>query len=816
MKISLDWLSELIDLKGIKATELKDILTTIGLEVASIEKFHPIKGGLEGLVIGEVLEAQKIEGTNNLSATKVNIGDKILDIVCGAPNVKKGQKVVVATVGTTLFYQNKPLKIKKVKLRGHISEGMICAEDEIGLGNSHDGIMVLENNAPVGYLLKEYLNIKEDTIIEIDLTPNRIDAASHYGVARDIFAYFNAREKFLKLRKREVNLPQPTSKLDFNIKIEDTVGCKRYSGVTITGVEVKESPEWLKHKLMAIGLTPINNIVDITNFVLHETGQPLHAFDADKIKGKTIKIKTLKENTTFTTLDGEERKLSAQDLMICDAEDNPLCMAGILGGLNSGITDNTKNIFLESAWFNPTYIRKSSKKHNLHTDASFRFERGTDINNTIYPLKLATSLILQLAGGQLSMDIKDIYDNPIEETVVELEYDYINTILGKELDDFQIKNILEGLEIKIIAQKEKSFLATIPTYRIDVKRPADVIEEILRIYGYNNIETPKVVKSVLSFRKKPDKFSLTNQISDMLSNRGFREIMNNSLTASSYYKNLKTFPSEKLVKLKNPLSSELDVMRQTLLFGMLESTKRNVNRQKRDIRFYEFGNVYELKKPNDINFLSSYKETYKLALLISGFHKENFWDNKPYKNDYFLLKQEVELILKRLKIEITKKEHLQNEIIDYGIKYYHENNEIFFIGKVNSKLSKDFEIDFPVFFSETNFNLLMELSSKNSIKFEELPKYPEVQRDFAITLDKSISFLTIEEKIKSIKSNLIKEVFLFDIYENEEKLGKGKKSYAIRLTLQNRHKTLKDEEANKILFKIINKLEKEIGATIRK
>ncbi len=814
MKISLNWLSELIDIKEIPEKEIKDVLTSIGLEVASMEKFHPVQGGLEGLVIGEVLEAEKIEGTNNLSATKVNVGDKILDIVCGAPNVAKGQKVVVATVGTTLYYKGETLKIKKVKLRGHVSEGMICAEDEIGLGDSHEGIMVLDDKAPVGTPFKEYVNIAEDTVIEIDITPNRVDATSHYGVARDLFAYYNAREKYLKLEKRKVSLPEPTEILPIDIRIEDQEGCKRYTGITITGVQVKESPDWLKYRLMAIGLTPINNIVDITNFVLHETGQPLHAFDADKIEGKTVKIKTLPEGTLFVTLDGVERKLSSEDLMICDANDTPLCMAGVFGGLDSGITENTVNIFLESAWFNPVYIRKSAKRHLLHTDASFRFERGVDINNTVYPLQLAVSLILELAGGKIAMDMKDVYPEPVEETLVELEYDYINTLIGKPLDEYEIKNMLDGMEMKIVAEKEKSLLVSVPSYKVDVTRPADIVEEILRIYGYNNVETPETVKSVLTYRTKPDKFALTNLVADMLTARGFREVMNNSLMASAYYENNNVYPVTDLVKLKNPLSSELNCMRQTLMFGMLESAQLNINRQKKDIRFYEFGNTYKMVG-KDKNTTSSYVETYKLGLLVAGRHKENFWDGKPYENEYFLLKQHVELILKRLGIKVTKKESISNDTVDFGIRYLSGDTEVFFIGRVNTNLVRKFEINYLVYFGEGNFEKLMQKSAQNHIAFEELPKFPEVQRDFAIVISKNISFNEIEALIQSVKSRLLKEIFLFDIYENEEKLGKGKKSYAIRLILQDKMKTLKDEEANKLMFKIINKLEKELGAEVR-
>ena len=814
MKISLNWLNELIDIRNISDKEIKDILTSIGLEVGSIEKFHPIKGGLEGLRIGKVLEVKKIEGTNNLSATKVDVGDKVLDIVCGAPNVAENQKVVVATVGTTLYYKGEALKIKKVKLRGHLSEGMICAEDEIGLGDSHDGILVLNEDAPVGEQLKNYLNIPEDTVLEIDLTPNRIDAASHYGVARDIFAYFNAREKYLPLKKREADLPEPSGNLSIDIQIEDNELCKRYSGITITGITVKESPDWLKYKLLAIGITPINNVVDITNFVLHETGQPLHAFDADKIKGNTIKVKTLPEGTGFTTLDDVERKLSSEDIMICDAENTPLCMAGVFGGKYSGITENTKNVFLESAWFNPVYIRKSAKRHNLHTDASFRFERGTDINNTVYPLQLATKLILELAGGEIAMPLKDVYPNPKEETIIELEFDYINTLTGKNFDKFELKNILEGLEIKTIAEKEKSLLVSVPTYRVDVTRPADVVEEIFRIYGYNNIEIPSKVKSVLTYRQRPDKEAITNTIAGMLTSCGYREVMNNSLTASEYYNGLNTFPQDNLVMIKNPLSSELNAMRQTLLFGILESIVLNLNRQKRDIRFYEFGNVMYLSS-KEKDKLSSYKETYNFAISVAGMRNENLWNVKPQENEYFELKNQIEKIIKKLNINITGKQSISNDIFDFGLEYKAGDVTVFKLGKINNKILKKFDLNIPVYFAESVFENLIKLYGKNEIKFEDLPKFPEVQRDIAILINKEVTFYDIEKVINSVKSRLIKDIFLFDVYENEEKLGKGKKSYAVRLILQDKNKTLKDEEANKLMFKIINKLEKELGASVR-
>ncbi len=815
MKISLNWLGELIDLKNIQASEIKYILTSIGLEVASTEKFHPIKGGLEGLKIGKVLEFKKIEGTNNLSATKVDIGGKVLDIVCGAPNVAENQKVVVATVGTTLYYKNEVLKIKKVKLRGHVSEGMICAEDEIGLGDSHDGILVLDENAPVGKDFKNYVNIPEDTVIEVELTPNRIDAASHYGVARDIFAYYNANEKYLKLKKRDAEIKIDNNSLPIDIIIEDNEGCKRYTGISIKGVTVKESPDWLKYKLMTIGLTPINNIVDITNFVLHETGQPLHAFDADKIKGNTIKVKTLPEGTPFTTLDDVGRKLSAEDLMICDAENTPLCMAGVFGGKYSGITEETKNIFLESAWFNPVFIRKSAKRHNLHTDASFRFERGTDINNTVYPLKLAAKLIKELAGGEIAMEINDVYPEPVEEKVVELDFDYVTTMIGKELDRYQIKNILEGLEIKIIAEKEKSILVSVPTYRVDVTRPADVVEEILRIYGYNNIEIPSQVKSVLTYRPKPDKEVITNSIANFLTSKGYREIMNNSLTASEYYNSLTTYRAQNLVMIKNPLSSELNAMRQTLLFGMLESIVHNINRQKKDIRFYELGNVVRLTKPEDKSNLDNYSENYSFAIAVTGTRNENMWNEKPVQNEFFELKSQVESILNKLGIAIHEKIAISDDIFDFGLEYKNNSTTLFRLGKVNSKITKKFEIETPVFYAETNFENLINRYSDHQIKFEDLPKFPEVQRDIAVLIDKQITFNDIEKLIASVKSKLIKEVFLFDVYENEEKLGKGKKSYAVRLILQDKNKTLKDEEANKVMFKIINKLEKELNASVR-
>ncbi len=814
MKIALNWLKELINID--KPVEgITKVLTDIGLEVAGTEIFYPVKGGLKGLVIGKVLDARKHENSDHLSITKVDVGgDTPLDIVCGAPNVATGQKVVVATVGTILYDGDKEFKIKKSKIRGAVSEGMICAEDEIGLGTSHDGIMVLNENAKTGQPAAEYFQLEPDTVIEIDLTPNRIDAASHYGVARDLYAYYHQfDEEFFTLKKRSVGFKTDNQSLPVEIMIENKDACNRYSGVTINNITVKESPDWLKNKLKAIGLTPINNIVDITNFVLHETGQPLHAFDVDKITGKKVIVKTLPQGTKFKTLDGIERTLNENDLMIC-SENEPMCMAGVLGGFDSGITEKTKAVFLESAYFNPLYIRKSAKRHGINTDASFRFERGTDPNNTIYPLQLAAMLIKELADGKISMEIQDVYPKEVNKHLVKIVFSSISSLIGKEISKPDIKNLLKGLEIDIEAEKDKSLLLSIPTYRVDVIREADVVEEILRLYGYNNVEIPTQVKSVLSFYDYPDIEKVKNTISDMLAAKGFFEIMNNSLSAEAYYDNLTTYPKEKLTRIKNPLSNELNIIRQTLLFGFLQSVQLNINRKKKDIRFFEFGNVYQFNKGAELS-AQSFSGEMHLGLVQVGQLGEKTWNNDTIKYNFFTIKTVVEEVLSRLGINNFESSHkVSNDIFSFGLIYKTGEKPIVSFGLIKKTILQRFDIEKEIFYAEFNWTAVFELLKGNHIKFKPLRKFPEVQRDLSLLIDKHITYDEIHRIIAETDERLIKQISLFDVFEDEG-FGKNKKSYAVRLILQDEKKTLGEKEINKLINKVIHNLTEKIGAYIR-
>ncbi len=820
MKISYNWLKQYID-TDLRYQKVSEILTDTGLEVEGIEKYQSIKGGLEGLVIGEVKTCEAHPNSDHLSITTVDVGEnELLPIVCGAPNVRAGQKVVVATVGTTLYDGNESFKIKKAKMRGELSMGMICAEDELGIGTSHDGIMVLDNDVKVGILAKDYFNIENDIIFEIGLTPNRIDGASLFGVARDLAAYLKQFQK--------INLKKPlvdNFKIDNNdnfidIKIENTNACHRYTGITISGIEVKESPTWLKNRLKSIGLNPINNIVDATNFVLHETGQPLHAFDADKIKGNKVIVKTLEQETKFITLDGVERKLSSDDLMICN-EDEGMCIAGVFGGIESGVTENTKNIFLESACFDSVFIRKTSRRHVLSTDASFRFERGSDPNITVYALKRATLIIKELAGGKISSDIVDVYPNPVENYKVDVSYDHIDRLIGKYLEKENIKNILTSLDIKIANENGKTLNLEIPTYRVDVKREADVIEEILRIYGYNNVEISGQVKSTISYSEKPNKNKITNLISDLLSDIGFNEIMSNSLTKSSYYDNLKSYDKDNLVTILNPLSSDLNCMRQTLLFGGLEAIAFNINRKNPDLKFYEFGNCYSINKQiHDENPIKKYNEKYHLSLFITGLKQQVNWNTKGEHTNFYFLKSFVENIMHRLGIDINFVNigDLSSDILDYGLQYTYNqnNNEQTFVsfGSVNKKLLKIFGIKSDVFYADFDWDVVLQILKTKKLSYKEIPKYPEVKRDLALLLDKKIRFEQIKTLAFNTEKKLLKRISLFDVYEGKE-IGEDKKSYAVSFILQDPSKTLTDKQIDKIMNKFIRIFENELGAKIR-
>ncbi|MFO7828099.1 MAG: phenylalanine--tRNA ligase subunit beta [Bacteroidales bacterium] len=815
MKISYNWLKNYID-TDLSAQEVSKILTDTGLEVEGIESFESVKGGLKGLVIGEVKTCKKHPNADKLSITTVDTGEgRELPIVCGAPNVAEGQKVVVAKVGSTLYFGNDELKIKKAKIRGEVSEGMICAEDEIGLGASHDGIMVLDDSVKTGTPADQYFEIESDTVFEIGLTPNRIDGASHIGTARDLAAYLSLNKK-TEVKKPSVDHFKVDNKnLTIDIKVENTEACPRYSGVTVSNVKVGQSPQWLQNKLKAIGLNPINNLVDISNFVLHETGQPLHFFDADQIEGNRVIIKTLKEGTSFTTLDENERKLSSEDLMICHEKDG-MCIAGVFGGIKSGVTEKTKNVFIESAYFNPVYIRKTAKRYGLHTDASFRFERGTDPNNTIYPLKRAALLIKEIAGGDISSDIIDIYPKPVSNPIVDLTFKNLKRLIGKEIEKDTVKNILQSLDIEVISEDDNKLTLEIPTYRVDVTREADVIEEVLRIYGYNNIEITDHVNSSISYSQKPNKEKIQNLVSETLTANGFHEIMCNSLTKADYYNGLKSYPAEKLVEIYNPLSNDLNVMRQTLLFGGLESITHNINRRNPDLKLYEFGNCYSRKKTDSENPLKKFNETRQMALLITGNKTAESWVNKTEPTSFFHLKSFVENIIEKLGVDLngTLQDELKSDIFTEGLSYKYNKNSLVNFGIVNKSVLKIFDIEAPVYYAEFNWDQLLKSSAQTHIRFTEIPKYPEARRDLALLLDKEIRFNEIKELAYKTEKKLLKQVSLFDVFEGE-KLGKNKKSYAVSFILQDENKTLTDKQIDKIMNNFIKVFEKGLGAQIR-
>jgi len=815
MKISYNWLKNYIN-TDIDYKELSVILTNTGLEVEGIEHFESVKGGLEGLVIGKVVESSKHPDADRLTLTKVDIGTgELLPIVCGAPNVDTGQKVVVATVGTTLYDDDSEFKIKKGKIRGQVSLGMICAEDEIGLGTSHDGIMVLDESAKIGQKANEYFDIEEDIVFEIGLTPNRIDGASHIGVARDLAAFLSQEKKTNYTKPSVEAFKTDNTNNHINISIENKEACKRYAGVTISGIEIKESPAWLKNRLKAIGLSPINNVVDITNFVLHETGQPLHAFDADMIKGKQVIVKTLEKGSKFITLDEQERELSESDLMICNAEEG-MCIAGVFGGAKSGVTEKTTNIFLESAYFDSVYVRKTSKRHALQTDSSFRFERGVDPNNIIYTLKRASLLIKEFAGGSISSEIVDVYPNPIPYHRVKVKYINIDRLIGKQIPHEKIKKILESLEIKIIEETIEGIVLDVPPYRVDVTREADVIEEILRIYGYNNVEVTTDVKSTISYAPKPDRNKWKNTISDLLSNQGFNEAMSNSLTKSSYFENIESFKAENTVKILNPLSSDLDALRQNLLFGGLEAVIYNENRKNQDLKLYEFGNCYFINPENtDENTLNKYHEENHLALFISGNKNSVNWNKASEKSDFYELKVYTDLLLKRLdySFKTLKVEEITNDIFNYGLSYQIGNNTLVDFGLVSKSLRKSFDLDNEVYYADFNWDVLMNKLPKTK-QFEVISKFPEVSRDLALLVDKSIKFEQIKELAFKSERRFLKKVSIFDIYEGE-KLGENKKSYAVNFIIQDELKTLKDKQIDKIMNNLIRVYEKELGAKLR-
>ena len=820
MNISYNWLKTYLDF-DLQPTELAAALTSIGIETGGVEEFQSVKGGLEGLVIGEVLTCVAHPNSDHLHITTVDSGNgEPVQIVCGAPNVAAGQKVVVAPIGTKLYSGNETFVIKRSKIRGEESFGMICAEDEIGIGTSHEGIIVLPDDAVSGTLAKDYFNIENDFVLETDITPNRIDAASHYGVARDLAAY-------LKQNNLKGELKQPSVEAfainrkegGISVTVENVEACPRYSGVTIRNVTVKESPDWLKNRLISVGLRPINNIVDITNFVLHETGQPLHCFDLKHIAGNRVIVKTLPEGSKCVTLDGMERTLSDKDLMICNTEEG-MCIGGVFGGLKSGVTETTTDMFLESAYFNPVWIRKTARRHGLHTDASFRFERGCDPNNTVYVLKRAALLIQEIAGGEICGEIEDVYPQKIEKFDVTLSFDKVNRLIGKNIPKDTIINILKYLEIEIVSEKEKELQLKVPTYRVDVKRDVDVIEDILRIYGYNNIEIGDGVKTNLSYKTETDRnYKIQNLIAEQLTGCGFNEILNNSLTKISYYENLETYPANNCVKLMNPLSADLSVMRQTLLFGGLESIAYNKNRKNKDLRFYEFGNCYryDAELQSEENIPAQYAETMHLGVWITGNRIDNSWIHPEEKSSFFELKAYIENVFARAGINRQKLTISEsgNEIFSKSLIYQLPGKKTLCeAGIISTKILKQTDIDSDVYFAELDWDLLLKESGKNKITYSEISKYPSVKRDLALLVDTGISFAELEKTAFATEKKLLKEVVLFDVYEGKN-LPAGKKSYAISFILEDEEKTLTDKQIDSIMNNLLKAFEQKLGTKLR-
>ncbi len=820
MKISYNWLKHYVDIADYTPQEIAEILTNSGLEVEGLEKYDSVKGGMEGIVTGKVLHCEKHPNADRLSLTTVDIGTgRPLPIVCGAPNVAEGQKVVVATVGTTLYTGDETLEIKKAKIRGQLSEGMICAEDEVGLGSSHEGIMVLDEDTPVGTPAREYFDIKQDWIFEIGLTPNRTDATAHMGVARDIVASLNQQKKTgLKLKKPSVegfSIDELKKRID--VAVEDIEACPRYSGLTMMNVAVKESPSWLKNSLNAIGIRPINNVVDVTNFVLMETGHPLHAFDADKIRGDKIVVRKARKGEKFISLDEEERRLLEQDLMICDSSEG-MCIAGVFGGIGSGVNEKTRNVFIESAYFDPFHIRKTSRHHGLQTDASFRFERGADPNMTIYALKRAAMMIREISGGEITSDVVDVYPNPVDPWTVSINLDRINTLIGQKLDKDTVTGILNDLEIKIVRQKGRVMDVRIPTFRHDVRREADVVEEILRIYGYNNIRTGEKLHASLSHAEKPDRGKMQNIVSDFLSNNGFAEVMNNSLTRSAYTEKLPGFDPDHNAVIYNPLSSDLNVMRQSLLFGILETILYNQNRQIHDLKLFEFGNVYRVRpeKKEHTDPLEKYQENAFLSLAVSGRKNPESWNTPADKSDFYFLKSYINRIFDRIKLQGPLNAGTENpsEKYAYSLRYTLNNKTLAEFGRLSDTITQYAGIKQAVYYGEIHWDRMMGSMLPDPLYYREIPKFPEVRRDLALLVDDHITFKTLRDIILNTGKDLIKSVGLFDVYEGD-KLEKGKKSYAVNIIMQDTRKTLTDKMVDALINKALKALEKETGAQIR-
>lgn len=808
MKISYNWLKQFINLDW-EPEKTSELLTNLGLEVEGLEKYSSIKGGLEGIIVGHIEKCEKHPNADRLKVTSVNVGkETLLKIVCGAPNVKKGQKVAVATIGTTLYNSDgESWKIKKGKIRGEESNGMLCAEDEIGLGESHDGILILDDKFKPGDPLSNYYDVESDYIFEIGLTPNRADAMSHYGTARDIKAgliQLGINSELMSPSVSGFHVDNRSLKID--IDVADKKKAPRYCGITISGVSVNNSPSWLQNRLKAIGLSPINNVVDVTNYVLHSLGQPLHAFDADKITGQKVIVRNAIKGEKFTTLDGIERDLDSEDLMICNSKE-PMCIAGVFGGLNSGVSNLTTSIFLESAYFDPVSIRKSSKRHGISTDASFRFERGVDPNITKYALKFASMLIAEVAGGEISSDPRDEYPNKIEDKQVFINFMKTNKIIGEEIPKETIKKILSSLEIKVNNVTEAGLGLTIPSYRNDVTREIDVIEEILRVYGYNNIQIKNKLNSSISKSSRITNHKIENVVAEQLVGHGFFEIMTNSLTSKNYIQFGNSSDENEFVKILNPLSSDLAILKNNMLFSGLESIKYNLNRQQNRLKLFEFGKTYHQTN-------GERKEINNLALFITGNIDSLNWKSSKAKTDFFFTKGIVNSILNKLGIIKYKETISKNNIFEYGQNLLIKEKSLVEYGLINSDIIKYFSIDQNIFYINFNWNLITDLIKDKNIKYKQIPKFPEVKRDFALLVDDNISFESISKIAKKTDQKFLKNIILFDVY-NGENLPKGKKSYAISFTLQDETKTLTEKEIDKIMSRLENSFKDELGAELR-
>lgn len=820
MNISFNWLKNYVD-TDLSADEVATILTDIGLEVEEFEKIETVRGGLAGVVVGEVKTCVEHPDSDHLHITTVDVGAaEPLQIVCGAANCRAGLKVMCATVGSVLYPNggDEEFKIKRSKIRGVESLGMLCAEDELGIGNDHAGIIELPADAVVGTPAKEYYHIKDDYLIGIGLTPNRVDAASHIGVARDLVAYLRSRGKDAVLKLPSVDaFKVDNHDLTIDVEVENTAACPRYAGITVKGCKIGPSPEWLQNDLRAAGIHPKNNLVDITNYVLFELGQPLHAFDVSKIDGGKIVVRNCAEGTPFVTLDGVERKLNKDDLMVCSAT-KPMCIAGVFGGLESGISDSTTDVFIESAYFNPVSVRKTAKRFGLNTDASFRFERGIDPRIQVYALKRAALLFKELAGGEIASDIIDICPKPAEDFRFDFSIAHAKSLIGKEIPTETIHAILDALEVRIESEHDGILSVAVPPYRVDVQREADLVEDILRIYGYNNVEIPSHVNSTLSYAQKPDRTRLTNMVADFLTARGFTEIMSNSLTKSAYYDNLTSYKAENCVRILNPLSADLSVMRQTLLFNTLEAVQLNANRKNGDLMTYEFGNCYyyNAAAATEENHLSAYSENYRLGIAVTGTAVQQSWNCKAQQASFYTLRAVIELLLKRFGLDIysLKCETLGSDLFGDAIEVFVNNKPLVQLGQVNTKICKAFDLKQPVFFAEIDFDLLMKATRKHKIEAAELSKYPEVKRDLALLLDKGVSFSQLRDAAFATERKLLKSVALFDVYEGN-KLPDGKKSYALSFILEDKNQTLNDKTIERVMAALQATFEKQFGAQIR-